>query len=206
MNNRFITFEGGEGSGKSTIIKLLEEKLTAMGYKVMVTREPGGVLVSEQIREVILKKENNMEYETEALLYAASRIEHLKKKVIPYLEQGYVVISDRYIDSSLAYQGVGRGLGIDTVLEINRFALDYMPKRTYFFDLKPEVGLNRIKGREKIDRLDLEGLDFHERVYQGYQILKDMYKDRIVDVPGDNSVEYILEFILSDILTVLKND
>ena len=127
MKGLFISFEGGEGSGKSTAISLIKERLVNEGYNVEVTREPGGVAVSEQIRDVILDINNNMCKETEALLYAASRVEHLYKKVIPLLEEGYIVISDRYIDSSLAYQGFARNIGVDRILEINRFALDYMP-------------------------------------------------------------------------------
>ena len=206
MSYKFITFEGGEGSGKSTIIKNIEQKLNELGYKVVVTREPGGVAVSEQIREVILKKGNNMAYETEALLYAASRVEHLKQKVIPYLDEGYIVISDRYIDSSLAYQGVGRGLGIQNVLEINKYATNYMPTRTYFFDVKPETGLSRLKNRDKIDRLDLEGLDFHERVYAGYLQLLDLYKERMCRVDGIKSIEEITDFVFNDILKVIADD
>ena len=125
MKGLFISFEGGEGSGKSTAISLIKERLVNEGYNVEVTREPGGVAVSEQIRDVILDINNNMCKETEALLYAASRVEHLYKKVIPLLEEGYIVISDRYIDSSLAYQGFARNIGVDRILEINRFALLY---------------------------------------------------------------------------------
>ena len=203
MKGYFITFEGGEGSGKSTIIEILKKQLEDLGYKVITTREPGGVKVSEEIREVILKKENKMSSETEALLYAASRSEHLFKKVIPYLEEGYIVLSDRYIDSSLAYQGYARGLGINAVLDINKFAAKYMPNRTYFIDIKPEVGLARIQGRSKIDRLDLEDITFHQRVYEGYLACAKLFPERILTVNGDDTIENIVKVISEDLLKVI---
>ena len=199
MKGLFISFEGGEGSGKSTAISLIKERLVNEGYNVEVTREPGGVAVSEQIRDVILDINNNMCKETEALLYAASRVEHLYKKVIPLLEEGYIVISDRYIDSSLAYQGFARNIGVDRILEINRFALDYMPKVTYFFDVKPEIGLARIKGRDKIDRLDLEEMAFHQSVYDGYVEIAKMYPKRIKTINGLASIDDIVNEIYLDI-------
>lgn len=204
MAGLFISFEGGEGSGKSTAINLIKDRLTEKGLKVIVTREPGGVSVSEQIRKVILDINNQMSKETEALLYAASRTEHLHAKVIPYVNEGYIVISDRYIDSSLAYQGFARGIGIDRVLEVNMFAREYMPKRTYFFDVTPEVGLARIQGRDKIDRLDLETIDFHQKVYDGYLKVCEMYPERVMRVDGMQSVEEIVNTITEDILSLIK--
>lgn len=204
MAGLFISFEGGEGSGKSTAINLIKDKLTEKGLKVIVTREPGGVSVSEQIRKVILDINNQMSKETEALLYAASRTEHLHAKVIPYVNEGYIVISDRYLDSSLAYQGFARGIGIDRVLEVNMFAREYMPKRTYFFDVTPEVGLARIQGRDKIDRLDLETIDFHQKVYDGYLKVCEMYPERVMRVDGMQSIEEIVNTITEDILSLIK--
>lgn len=204
MAGLFISFEGGEGSGKSTAINLIKDRLTEKGLKVIVTREPGGVSVSEQIRKVILDINNQMSKETEALLYAASRTEHLHAKVIPYVNEGYIVISDRYLDSSLAYQGFARGIGIDRVLEVNMFAREYMPKRTYFFDVTPEVGLARIQGRDKIDRLDLETIDFHQKVYDGYLKVCEMYPERVMRVDGMQSVEEIVNTITEDILSLIK--
>lgn len=199
MAGLFITFEGGEGSGKSSAIKKIEEKLTEAGHKVVITREPGGVSVSEQIRNVILDINNAMSKETEALLYAASRTEHLYAKVIPLLNEGYVVLSDRYIDSSLAYQGHARGIGIERVLDINMFAKEFLPKVTYFFDVKPEVGLARIRGRDKIDRLDLEGFDFHQKVYDGYKEVCKLYPERIKVINGERPIELIIEDVYNDI-------
>ena len=199
MKGLFISFEGGEGSGKSSAINVVKEKLEADGYKVVVTREPGGISVSEQIRDVILAVDNKMSKETEALLYAASRTEHLYRKVIPLVNDGYIVISDRYIDSSLAYQGYARGIGIEKVLEINMFAKEYLPKVTYFFDVRPEVGLARIVGRDKIDRLDLEGFDFHQKVYDGYKEVCKLYPERIKVINGERPIELIIEDVYNDI-------
>lgn len=199
MKGLFISFEGGEGSGKSSAINVVKEKLEADGYKVVVTREPGGISVSEQIRDVILAVDNKMSKETEALLYAASRTEHLYRKVIPLVNDGYIVISDRYIDSSLAYQGYARGIGIEKVLEINMFAKEYLPKVTYFFDVRPEVGLARIVGRDKIDRLDLEGFDFHQKVYDGYKEVCKLYPERIKVINGERPIELIINDVYNDI-------
>ena len=199
MKGLFISFEGGEGSGKSSVINIVKDKLEADGHKVVITREPGGVSVSEQIRSVILAVDNKMSKETEALLYAASRTEHLYEKVIPLVNQGYIVLSDRYIDSSLAYQGYARGIGIERVLEINMFAREYLPKVTYFFDVRPEVGLARIQGREKIDRLDLETMDFHQKVYEGYKEVCKLYPDRVKPIDGERTIEEIVEDIYNDI-------
>jgi dTMP kinase len=203
MAGLFISFEGGEGSGKSSAIKKVEEKLTNAGYKVVITREPGGVSVSEQIRNVILDVNNAMSKETEALLYAASRTEHLYAKVIPLINDGYVVLSDRYIDSSLAYQGYARGIGMQKVLDINMFAKEYLPKVTYFFDVKPEVGLARIQGRDKIDRLDLETFDFHNKVYEGYLEVCKLYPERVKKINGERELELIVDEVFNDIMKYL---
>ncbi len=200
-NNLFITFEGGEGSGKTTIIETLKDKLSK-DYSLVLSREPGGVKIAEDIRKIILDPENtSMCYETEALLFAACRMQHLKEKVIPALESGKMVLCDRYIDSSLVYQGISRGLGIEKVLEVNGFAAKYMPLVTFFIDVTPEVGLNRLKGRNgKIDRLDKEKIDFHNKIYDGYLALCDMYPDRIVKIDGNREVSFIVEDIYNEII------
>ena len=206
MNGVFITFEGGEGSGKSTAINLVKELLEHDGYKVALSREPGGVPVSEQIREVILNVNNKMSSETEALLYAASRVEHLKAKVIPLVNEGYVVLCDRYIDSSLAYQGYARGLGFDAILKANAFALDYLPDLTILIDLEPEIALKRLanKDREsKKDRLDSEGIEFHQKVYDGYHEVIKMYKKRIIVVDGNKTLDALQNECLNIVLKYL---
>ncbi|GAE94156.1 thymidylate kinase [Gracilibacillus boraciitolerans JCM 21714] len=179
----FITFEGGEGAGKTTILHRLAQRLTEEGYHVMTTREPGGIPIAEKIRDIILDKKNSiMDARTEALLYAAARRQHLVEKVKPALAKGEIVLCDRFIDSSLAYQGVARGLGVEAVFQINQFAIaDQMPDLTLFFDIHPKEGLARIhnnKEREQ-NRLDLESLQFHNQVYQAYQQLLLKFPERI---------------------------
>ena len=195
MKGLFITFEGGEGSGKTTLIEGLVEYLESRSLKVIKTREPGGIKISEDIRNVILDVNNTkMDQITEALLYAASRRQHLVEKVIPYLNEGYIVICDRFLDSSLAYQGHARGIGIDKVYNINLSATDgILPDLTLFIDVRPEVGLKRISSNNREqNRLDLEKMSFHERVYEGYKIVLERFKDRVVSVNGEQSKELLL--------------
>lgn len=187
----FITIEGGEGAGKTSVIQELYERLTNLGYEVMTTREPGGISIAEQIRHVILDERNTgMDGRTEALLYAAARREHLVGKVIPALKSGKIVLCDRFIDSSLAYQGFARGIGIEEVLKINQFAIDdYWPDLTLYFDVDPEIGLARIakdKGRE-VNRLDKEKIDFHYLVREGFLRVYKMYGDRIKKIDANQS-------------------
>ncbi|MCA1066502.1 dTMP kinase [Rossellomorea sp. AcN35-11] len=191
----FITVEGPEGAGKSTILKELYDQLVQDGYEVIQTREPGGISIAEQIREVILNTGNTeMDKRTEALLYAAARRQHLVEKVIPALEEGKIVICDRFIDSSLAYQGNARGIGMEEVMDINRFAIeDKMPDLTLYFDIDPEEGLKRISkhnGRE-VNRLDLESMDFHTLVREGYQELIRQYPERIQIIDASQSKEEV---------------
>lgn len=207
MSGIFITFEGGEGSGKTTIASLVEQKLTQEGYKVILTREPGGVEIAEKIRDIIVDPKNiKIDRKTEALLYAASRRQHLVEKVIPALENDYIVICDRFIDSSLVYQGLARGIGIDEVYEMNLFATEnILPKRTLFFDIKPEDGLKRVyanKDRE-INRLDLEKIDFHQKVYEGYLSLCDKYSKRIVKIDASQDIEGVFNQVIEKIKEVL---
>jgi len=194
-NGIFITIEGPDGSGKTTIINMLADNLQKKGFEVMATREPGGIEIAEQIRQVILDRDNTaMDPRTEALLYAAARRQHLAEKVKPALEKGKIILCDRFVDSSLAYQGYARGLGIDEVYSINEFAIeDMMPQLTLYFDLAPELGLERInknKGRE-VNRLDLEDLEFHQKVREGYMILADRFSDRIVKIDASRELEAV---------------
>ncbi len=201
----FITFEGGEGSGKSSAILEIKDRLEKLGFEVIVTREPGGIKIAEDIRNVILDVNNTeLTYETEALLYAASRTQHLHQRVLPALEQGKVVLCDRYLDSSLAYQGVARGLGFEDVLDINKYALKYMPEKTFFIDVKPNVALKRIANRDKQDRLDLEAIDFHEKVYNGYLEVVRRYPNRVEVIDGTDTLENIIEVLYEKILKIVK--
>ncbi|MCA1032860.1 dTMP kinase [Bacillus timonensis] len=208
MSGIFITFEGPEGAGKSTILSMVEKELLSMNYKILTTREPGGISISEQIRSVILDTQNTeMDSRTEALLYAAARRQHLAEKVIPALTEGKIVLCDRFIDSSLAYQGYARGLGIDEVLSINEFAINgVMPDLTIFFDVSPQVGLERITQNQtrEINRLDLENINFHERVYEGYQILIKRFADRISVIDAECEIEKVTSQVLETILKKLN--
>ena len=171
----FITLEGPEGSGKTTAVEAAVKQLEKMGYQIVRTREPGGTPIAEQIRNVILDKNNTaMDPRTEALLYAASRRQHLVEKVWPALKEGKIVICDRYLDSSLAYQGGARDLGIENVLNINLFATENTwPDLTLLFDIKPEIGLQRISANanREVNRLDLEKLEFHNKVRDSFLLL-----------------------------------
>lgn len=200
----FIVFEGGEGTGKTTAIDAIYNWIIENELKCMKTREPGGIKISEQIRQVILDTENkSMDPRTEALLYAAARRQHLVEKVIPALEDGTIVLCDRFIDSSLAYQGYARELGIEEVMSINKFAIgDYMPDLSILFDLDPRIGLERINNNKdrEINRLDLEKLDFHEKVRAGYNIVYENNKDRIVKIDAEQSKENVI----NEIKNILK--
>lgn len=200
---QFITFEGGEGSGKTTVIEKIKKDLEELNFTVLKTREPGGSKISEQIRDVILNVENtNMDYMTEALLYAASRRQHLEEIIRPAIKAGKVVICDRYIDSSLAYQGYARGLGVDEVYNLNLVATNgFLPEVTIFIDLDPEVGLERIKNNQReVDRLDLEKINFHEKVREGYLMLASKFPNRFIVVNGNQTREQVYEDVKKIIL------
>ncbi len=189
----FITFEGPDGAGKTTIINLVAKQL----HHALLTREPGGIDIAEQIRKVILDKRNTaMDARTEALLYAAARRQHLIEKVKPALDEGRVVLCDRFVDSSLAYQGYARGLGIDEVYMINQFAIEnLMPELTIYFDIEPELGLQRINKnhQREINRLDLENLEFHHKVREGYHLLIERFSNRIVRIDASGTIDEVFQ-------------
>lgn len=188
MKGKFVTFEGCEGVGKSRQIALLREYLDKNGIKYYFTREPGGTDISEQIRKIILDGKNAaMTDECEALLYASARVQLIKEELLPRLERGELVLCDRYIDSSLAYQGFARGLGLELIESINAFAFkNAMPDLTVFLDLSPELAFARKGGADGTDRLELSGMEFHEKVYKGYKALAEKYKERfkVIDASG----------------------
>jgi len=190
-----INLEGGEGSGKSTVLKMLAAALEEKGFSVVCTREPGGIEIAEQIRQVILDRDNTaMDARTEALLYAAARRQHLVEKIIPALEAGSIVLCDRYIDSSLAYQGYARGLGMEEIFAINKFAIDeYMPDLTLYFDVNPKVGLARIEkdSDREINRLDVESMKFHYKVREGYLLLLSQNPERIRLINAENELDIV---------------
>jgi len=204
----FITLEGPEGSGKTSAAKRIVSELEKLGYEVLFTREPGGTPIAEQIRNVILDKANTLlDARAEALLYAASRRQHLVEKVLPALAAGKIVICDRYIDSSLAYQGGARGLGIAEVLNINMFATDNkFPDLTLLFDIDPVLGLERInknKNRE-VNRLDLEKLDFHNKVRKTFLELSKIYAKRYVVIDASKNEDEVGSASMKAILKKLK--
>ena len=203
----FITLEGPEGSGKTTAVEAAVKKLEEMGYQIVRTREPGGTPIAEQIRNVILDKDNTaMDGRTEALLYAASRRQHLVEKVWPALKEGKIVICDRYLDSSLAYQGGARGLGIDEILNVNLFATENTwPDLTLLFDIKPEIGLARINANanREVNRLDLEKLDFHNKVRDSFLALAKRFPDRYVIIDASQSREEVAKATMEAILSRL---
>ncbi len=195
---KFITFEGCDGCGKSTQLRLFSEYLTREGIPHIFTREPGGGKISEQIREILLSGKNlEMADECEALLYAAARVQHLKDRVEPALSNGELVICDRYVDSSLAYQAFARGLGVEFVEKINAFALEkYLPDLTVFIDLTPEAAFKRKHGADENDRMELAGMAFHKKVYEGYKTLAKKKPERIVCVDGNKTPDEIFAAIL----------
>ncbi|WP_227397297.1 dTMP kinase [Jeotgalibacillus aurantiacus] len=206
---RFITVEGPEGAGKTTVVAEMKKQLESEGFEVLLTREPGGIDIAEKIRGIILNPDHTtMDGRTEALLYAAARRQHLVERVKPALEAGKIVLCDRFIDSSLAYQGHARGLGIDEVWKINEFAIEsMMPDATLYFDLSPEEGMKRIaanKGRE-VNRLDLEGMAFHEKVYEGYQLIKARFPERIKTLDASGTVEAVTSDALQIVRAILED-
>jgi dTMP kinase len=209
MKGLFITFEGVEGSGKTTIITNVYKELLEKGYPVLITREPGGIKIAEQIRKVILDIANTeMDAKTETLLFAAARRQHLVEKIIPALNKGMIVLCDRFIYSSLVYQGIARDLSIAKVYNINEFAIgNYMPDLTILLDVKPEIGLARIMGNTReVNRLDVEKLDFHTKIYNGYHRFANMDREQIKVVDASKNVGTVLRNCLSIIKDKLKDN
>lgn len=203
----FVVFEGGEGSGKSTMIEKIYNWLKEEGHECILTREPGGIRISEKIREIILDKNNTeMDGRTEALLYAAARRQHLVEKVLPALEEGKMVLCDRFVFSSLAYQGHARELGMEEVYKINEFAIDgHMPDLSILFDIDPEVGLERIRknSNREVNRLDLETMDFHNKVREGYTKIYENNKSKMRKINAENSIEEVFEELKKIFIEIL---
>lgn len=205
----FISFEGPEGSGKTTQSVLLNEYLGRNGYRSIYTREPGGTNVGDQIREVLLDPLNkDIEDETELLLYGAARVEHLKKRIIPNLQKNKIVICDRYEDSTFAYQGFGRGINLDIITSLRAIVAGKMePDLTLFLDVVAEQGLKRKfpgeDGRCGADRIEMEQIDFHRRVRMGYVRLAEMYPWRILRVNGNQPVDVVHTDVVSIVLSKL---
>lgn len=194
MRGFFISVEGSDGSGKTTQIKKIETYIKSMNREILFTREPGGTVISEKIRALLLDPTNQgMTAKTEMLLYAAARAQHLEEFILPNLQQGKNVLTDRFVDSSIAYQGFGRELG-DIVAEVNQIATGgVVPDITFFLDLSPEAGIARKKAEadHKMDRLELEKLEFHRRVYSGYKSLCHLQADRICCINANQDEDVV---------------
>lgn len=197
IKGKFISIEGPDGSGKTTLINALKKELEDRQIDLITTREPGGSPIAEQIREIILDvNHTNMDYRTEALLFAAQRRQHLVEKIIPAINQGQMVITDRFVDSSMVYQGVARKLPLDLVWQINQFAIeDYMPDLTLLIDVPTDIGLNRIyqaQGKRQFDRLDQESKEFHQMVRQAFLNFAEK-NPRIILVDGKQAIEKVTQ-------------
>lgn len=202
----FITFEGPEGSGKTSVLQRVAEKLKT-NYPVLTTREPGGVPAAEQIRAILLDGEA-VDERTEALLFAASRREHLVEKVLPALEKGEIVLCDRYIDSSLAYQGYARGIGVEAVRAINEFAINGLyPDLTIYLDITAETGRERIERNARdMNRLDHESIDFHKRVIEGYRHLIEQDTKRFIVIDANQSLDQVVDATYHAIVQFLEHN
>lgn len=201
----FITLEGPDGSGKSTQIEYLKAYFQRRGLPCVFTREPGGTPIGEKLRGIILDKDNKeMCSMTEALLYAACRAQHVEELIKPALSEGKIVVCDRFIDSSIAYQGYGRALG-DSVRIINELAVSScMPDLTFLMELAPAIGKARIDA-ESQDRLEQEKIEFHNRVYEGYKEIAGFYPERFVEIDAGKEKEAIRDEVLSHIETLLES-
>ena len=195
---KFITFEGCDGCGKSTQLALLNDYLTKNNVPHIFTREPGGGKISEAIREILLNGKNSeMTDECEALLYSAARVQHLNDRVEPALKEGKLVICDRYVDSSIAYQAYGRNLGVEFITKINAYAIkEYSPDVTIFIDLSPEDAFKRKHGADENDRLEQAGMQFHKRVYEGYCALANAEPQRVIKVDGKQTPSEIAQNVI----------
>ena len=193
----FITLEGPDGAGKSTQVENIKSYFENAGREVVVSREPGGTPISEKLRNIVLDNGNaEMDDITEMFVYAAARAQHVSEKIRPALDKGSVVVCDRFVDSSIAYQGYGRNLG-DQVGEVNRYATGGLePDVTFFMDLDPEIGRSRI-GKDVRDRLEQQKLEFHYRVYDGYKAICEKYPERVVRIDATRTIEEIKEDIYS---------
>jgi dTMP kinase len=190
----FISFEGCEGSGKSTQAGLLANRLRSMGKTVVLTREPGGTIIGDHIRKILQynKSSHNMTAECELLLFAASRAQHLREIIRPGLERGEIVICDRFLDSTRAYQGYGRKLSLELIAKVHQLAVgNCLPDLTLLIDVNPKTGLERTRGRELFDRMENQALEFYDRAREGYLALARMEPKRIVVIRGERAINEI---------------
>jgi len=210
-NGLFITFEGPDGSGKSTQIKLLADALMRDGHRVIVTREPGGTAIGDQIRAILLNPDNSrMNAQAEALLLAASRAQHVHEKILPAMAEGYIVLCDRFVDASIAYQAAGLGLDVSEVKAINRFATSgVVPNRTYMLDVPVETGRQRIMERlgrsgESLDRIEQKGYEYNQRVREAFLRIASELPERVLLIDATRSPEDIFTDIYADCQRLLR--
>ena len=205
MKGLFIVMEGPDGSGKTTQINLLEQYLKEAGYECLITREPGGTVIGEEVRELILNPEyKEMSPVTEMLLYAASRAQLVHEVIGPALEAGRIVISDRFVDSSIVYQGIARNLGISTVAAVNAPGIGiYRPDGIFFIDLLEAEGIRRKKNQKKLDRMEQESIDFHHLVSEGYRkVLAE--RPEVIKIDGGKDIDVIQKKIRNHVDELLK--
>ena len=206
MKGFFISFEGLEGSGKSTQVGLLGSRLKEGGRQIVVVREPGGTRIGELIRHITHDKENvDLTAVAEAYLMASARAQLVREIIKPALDAGKIVIADRFVDSSYAYQGYGRESGLSTIEQLNNLAIDgAIPNITFFLDVSPLVGFARRNNTDKIDRLDLQQKDFYERVYQGYKTIAEKYKERYIVIGSTRPIEWVKDVIWKEVYKKLQ--
>ncbi|MDO5689410.1 MAG: dTMP kinase [Tissierellia bacterium] len=210
MKGKFIVFEGADGSGKTTVLELVRKELEKSGIRPVMTREPGGTILSEKIRDLLLDADHgDLTPEAEALLYAAARIQHVKEKILPAIQAGELVICDRYIPSSLVYQGIARGLGVESVEELNRYALESINvDLTLYLAVDAAHADSRRSDRGQRDRLELEGDAFHKSVREGYEAVVKSKKNRynIYTIDANQSAEAVCQDCLVQIRMVLQEE
>ncbi len=205
MKGIFISIEGADGSGKTTQIQMLRQYFEKKGYDVIVTREPGGTKISEEIRSIILdEKHMNMSYITEMLLYAAARAQLVEQVIAPAKKEGKIIISDRFVDSSAVYQGIARGLGTEMVYNVNRYAIAACePDITFLLDIDAIEGISRKKNQKNLDRMEQETMEFHQMVADGYRSLAREHKERIYVIDASLPIEKIQEEILTRLQQIM---
>lgn len=207
MSAKFISVEGGEGSGKSTLLSRLKKLFEDKKVPVIFSFEPGGTELGKEIRESLIKNRNFFSARAEALLYAAARAQHMDELIIPSLQSGKHVIVDRFVDASLAYQGVARKLGLKRVRDLNEWATNGVyPDRTYLLDLDPQIGLSRAKSRQALDRIEREALSFHQQIRNAYLSLSKMHPERYVLIDASQKPDEVFGLVQKDLLGYLSAD
>lgn len=200
----FITFEGIEGCGKTTQARLLFDTLSKKGLRVVLTEEPGGTPIGLKIRRLLLDRDLSIHPLTELLLYNAQRAQHVIEKILPLLREGYIVICDRFMDSTFAYQGYGRGIAIEIIKTLDGISRQGLsPDITFLLDINPEIGLKRHSLNKELDRLEMESIEFHRRIREGYLDIARLEPERIKLVPADRSIEEIHQIIINQVVKLL---